>query len=194
MHLSKKRLLIVPSLVLLVVGVVGVSMVTLWSSLPTTHELYDYSDETSLSPTLQVGGRVEVNWQGYPDADLYRDTKPAYATEDIHLSVLLVPEAAFQQGVCGRYAQAQILDELRTTNRTGASSYQRSVQLPSRVRSGVYELVRQVSSPVRAACFSNRVLLGPPRPRALLVSHASVLIKRHTSAVQTRAYKLICRL
>jgi hypothetical protein len=90
---------------------------------------------------------------------IYRNTKPAYATEDLKLSVVLVPEASFQREVCGTYTLAQFLDEIRTTNRAGASSYHRSVQIPAGGRSGVYALVRQVSSPVRSACFSNRVLL-----------------------------------
>jgi hypothetical protein len=162
------RLFMVSLLFLLLMGVMAAILL---SSISPTHELYDYTDMSSQPPTLRAGGHIDVNWQGYPDSALYRYTKPAYATEDMKLSVLLVPEAAFQRGLCGKYTQAQILDEVRTTNRTGASHYQRSVQVPYDMQSGVYELVRQVSSPVRASCFSNSIsLTSSPLPGLFLAS------------------------
>jgi hypothetical protein len=123
-----------------------------------SHALYDYSDSSaSLPRQIMRGGSIHVDWWGYPAPDLYAYTKPPYATVPMELVVLIVPEATFraQSPYCGKQVQAQVIDVVHISNRTGASSYVRTVTIPSHLQPGQYELMRVVHSPVRSSCFSN---------------------------------------
>jgi len=118
---------------------------------------YSYEEVSSWPPAhLAPGEKVPIIWQASP----LRATTGQDGPSSITLMVLLMSEGEFEKGVCGAYQGAIRLDKI-LADETSGQDYHHVIQIPNHQRTGVYELVRQITKGQVSSCLAKRLVISP---------------------------------